>query len=100
MRFKCDYCNCIRIEDRKRQFKCTICGHGIFKKEEPKNHCCSCGEPIYFNVSRVRDVTCGTCVQRKLVFLDNLEKETEVEIKNANDFAGATSIRKERRRSP
>jgi len=67
-RFKCNYEHCGRIltTNKTSPFRCTACGHGTMRIEEPKNHCCVCGAPIYFNVKRDCEVICGSCVLKSL----------------------------------
>lgn len=62
--FKCNYENCKRIltTNKTKSFPCSACGHETMRIEEPRAHCCACGKPIYFNVSKDCDVTCDSCI--------------------------------------
>ena len=77
-RFGCDYANCGRVlySDKTKPFKCTSCGHGVMRTVKPKAHCCECGEPIYFNVDRSRDVVCDKCTAKKVDGIAGLERNT------------------------
>ena len=77
-RFRCDYANCGRVlyPDNTKLFKCTACGHGTMRPAPPKAHCCECGEPIYFNVDRNRDVVCGECTAKKVEGVAELARKT------------------------
>lgn len=67
-RLRCDYEKCGRVafSDKTRPFKCTACGYGVMRAVKPKNHCCECGQPVYFNVSSIRKVVCDKCTARKV----------------------------------
>lgn len=76
-RFKCDYENCNRIlkTNKTEFFKCTACGHGTMEMQKPRNYCCECGEPMYFNVSKDFDVVCDKCTAAKVAEVEELEKQ-------------------------
>ena len=77
-RFRCNYENCRRVlfSDKTKPFKCTSCGHGTMRPAPPKTYCCECGEPIYFNVDRNRDVVCDKCTDKKVEGVAELERNT------------------------
>ena len=90
-RWKCDYENCKRILSdetaRENEYtrknaikgkasKCTSCGHGWLEKEFPKNYCCICHQPIYFNIRSDREVECGMCTQMAVLDVER-EKQSQ-----------------------
>ena len=94
-RFRCDYANCGRVlyPDNTKLFKCTACGHGTMRPAPPKAHCCECGQPIYFNVDKNRDVVCGECTAKKVEGIGESEKETGKKITNAGRLQQALLIK-------
>ncbi|MFC2164027.1 helix-turn-helix domain-containing protein [Acidobacteriota bacterium] len=63
--FKCDYEKCKRVlrSTKDKAFKCTACGHGTMRKQEPKNKCCLCDQPIYDNVNSNCTIICTNCTK-------------------------------------
>ena len=81
-RFKCSYHNCNRIlmVYGTAPFKCTACGHGMMRIQEPIQ-CSECGESIYANVSQDLDVECENCTENKIIDIEQLEKEVGGELR-------------------
>jgi DNA-binding transcriptional regulator YiaG len=94
-RFRCNYEKCGRVlySDKTKLFKCVACGHGTMRPVPPRAHCCECGALIYANVDPKRAVECERCTQLKVLQIEELEKETEIGITNAERLQQALVIK-------